>query len=74
MSQWLEATVLPWLLRSARTKWDENIMDLLIGGLVLFFGFHMIPVLPGVRTKIRSSLGAGAYKGLFSLAQYSGWF
>lgn len=47
-------------------------MNMLVGGIALFFGVHMVPILSGVRTKLREALGAGAYKGLFTLGSAVG--
>lgn len=47
-------------------------MNMLVGGITLFFGVHMLPVLSGTRTKLREAMGAGAYKGLFTLASAVG--
>jgi uncharacterized membrane protein len=42
---------------------------LLLGlGLVTFFAVHLLPTAPDVRNGLIARLGAGAYKGLFSLA------
>lgn len=47
-------------------------MTLLIAGLVVFLGCHMLPVLSGVRAGLREKIGAGPYKGLFSLVSLVG--
>lgn len=47
-------------------------MNMLVGGIALFFGVHMLPILSGVRTKLREAIGAGAYKGLFTIASAVG--
>ena len=43
-------------------------MALLIGGLALFLVVHLLPTLPSVRAELVKRLGAGLYRGLFSLA------
>lgn len=48
-------------------------MTLLIAGLVVFLGCHMLPVLSGLRANLRDKLGAGLYKGLFSLVSLAGF-
>jgi uncharacterized membrane protein len=47
-------------------------MTLLLVGLVLFLGSHLVPALPAVRAGLVVSLGEQRYKGLFSLASLSG--
>lgn len=47
-------------------------MLLLIVGLVLFLGFHTVPVLQGTKAALTGKLGANGYKGLFSLGSAIG--
>lgn len=47
-------------------------MALLIGGLALFFVVHLVPMLPSLRAGLMRQLGAGPYRGLFSLASIAG--
>ena len=47
-------------------------MALLVGGLALFLLVHLVPTLPSVRARLIERLGAGAYRGLFSLASIAG--
>ena len=47
-------------------------MALLIGGLALFFIVHLVPTLPWLRAGLIERLGAGPYRGLFSLASIAG--
>ena len=42
-------------------------MTLLIGGLLLFIGAHLVPSQPALRTALIGRVGEGPYKGLFSL-------
>ena len=42
-------------------------MIVLIAGLVVFLGVHLVPTLPRLRSDLMSSLGAGPYKIAFSL-------
>ena len=42
-------------------------MTLLIAGIVVFLGLHLLPTLPGLREKLVSRFGENAYKALFSL-------
>lgn len=42
-------------------------MEILIAGLVLFLGIHLLPAVPGLRNALFKSLGEKKYKGLFSL-------
>jgi uncharacterized membrane protein len=45
---------------------------LLIIGLVLFLGAHLVPTFPTTRADLRVRLGEGGYKGLFSLVSLLG--
>ncbi|HOV03579.1 MAG TPA: NnrU family protein [Kaistiaceae bacterium] len=47
-------------------------MTVLIIGLILFLGVHMVPAFPDLRRALHDRLGEGAYKGLFSLASLVG--
>lgn len=47
-------------------------MTLLILGLIVFLGIHLVPVLPPLRASIASGLGENRYKGLFSLVAGAG--
>ncbi|QDZ29733.1 NnrU family protein [Noviherbaspirillum sp. UKPF54] len=47
-------------------------MTMLILGLVLFLGIHLLPVLAPVRNKLFDALGERKYKGLFSLVSAIG--
>ena len=47
-------------------------MALLITGLALFLLVHLVPALPSVRAGLIERLGAGPYRGLFSLASIAG--
>lgn len=47
-------------------------MSLLILGLVVFIGIHLVPTCPSTRGSLTASLGENAYKGLFSLAAFGG--
>ncbi|MGH8808568.1 MAG: NnrU family protein [Noviherbaspirillum sp.] len=42
-------------------------MEILILGLALFLGIHLLPVLPALRTDVHATLGDKRYKMLFSL-------
>ena len=41
-------------------------MTLMMAGLVLFIGMHLVPVAQGLRTKLAARLGDKGYRGLFS--------
>ena len=43
-------------------------MATLFAGLLLFLGVHLIPAVPGLRSRLASSLGEQRYKGWFSIA------
>lgn len=47
-------------------------MALLIGGLILFFGIHVVPSVGGVRAALVARLGEAGYKILFSLVALAG--
>src|SRR5262245_51488688 len=47
-------------------------MRLLLGGLALFFIVHLVPMLPSLRARLVAGIGAGPYRGLFSLASIAG--
>jgi uncharacterized membrane protein len=47
-------------------------MVLLVCGLLLFIGAHLVPTQPGLRAGLVDKLGAGPYRGLFSLASIAG--
>ena len=42
-------------------------MEILILGLVLFFGIHLVPVMTGMRSRLFGALGEKRYKSAFSL-------
>lgn len=42
-------------------------MSLLIVGIVLFLGLHLVPTLPELRGRLIASLGAGGYRALFAI-------
>lgn len=48
-------------------------MSLLIIGLVVFFGVHLIPSFPDFRNSLIDRFGPMPYKGLFSLASLAGF-
>jgi len=47
-------------------------MALLIAGIVLFIGIHLVPVLTGLRSNLFHTLGEKRYKAVFSLASALG--
>ena len=47
-------------------------MTLLVLGLVLFLGIHLVPALPPLRAAVAGALGEGRYKGMFSLVSAAG--
>ncbi|HEX7636526.1 MAG TPA: NnrU family protein [Noviherbaspirillum sp.] len=47
-------------------------MELLILGLVLFLGIHLVPTLPAFRNKLFAKLGEKRYKGMFSVISAAG--
>ena len=49
-------------------------MILLIVGLALFIAVHLIPSVVPLRTGLIARVGAGAYRGLFSLVAVAGLY
>ena len=47
-------------------------MTLLVVGLVLFLGTHLIPTVPPLREGLVARLGAGGFKGAFTLLSLAG--
>ena len=47
-------------------------MALLIIGIVVFFGFHLLPTVPGLRERLVGRFGENGYKILFSLLSLAG--
>lgn len=47
-------------------------MMLLIVGLIVFLGVHLLPTVPDVRDGLRARLGEGAYKAVFALISLAG--
>jgi uncharacterized membrane protein len=47
-------------------------MPILVAGLILFLGLHLLPALPALRAALVGRLGEGRYKGLFSLLSFIG--
>ena len=47
-------------------------MTLLIAGLVLFLGIHVLPMAGGLRSQLRAAVGDKPYRGLFSLVSVLG--
>jgi uncharacterized membrane protein len=48
-------------------------MLLLIAGLIIFFGVHLVPTNPGLRDSLRERLGATPYQVLFSVLSLLGF-
>lgn len=47
-------------------------MALLIAGIVIFLGIHLVPSFPSLRNTFRELVGANPYRGLFSLVALTG--
>lgn len=47
-------------------------MEILIIGLLLFFGIHLVPAFEETRAALISKLGEGGYKGVFSVISFAG--
>jgi len=48
-------------------------MYILISGIIIFFGMHLVPDLVGVRRKLISGLGETIYQGLFAVISLFGF-
>jgi uncharacterized membrane protein len=47
-------------------------MTLLVVGLIVFLGIHLLPVAPSLRDTLSSRVGANGYRGAFSLLSIAG--
>lgn len=47
-------------------------MVLLVFGLILFFGVHVMPMLPDLRARLVATVGDGLYRGVYSLIALAG--
>ena len=47
-------------------------MTLLVVGLVVFLGIHLVPALPALRKSLLAGMGERGYKGMFSAASLAG--
>ncbi len=47
-------------------------MLLLVLGLILFFGVHIVPMLPDLRARLIATVGDGLYRGLYSIVALAG--
>lgn len=54
-----------------RTRWRHALLVLVIG-LLIFFGIHLVPTQVGLRRGLVQRFGEGAYKGLFALVSVIG--
>ncbi len=48
-------------------------MTLLIIGIIVFLGLHLLPTVSGLRQKLTARLGENGYKALFSLVSIAGF-
>jgi uncharacterized membrane protein len=48
-------------------------MTLLIVGIIVFLGLHLLPAVPGLRERLAARLGENGYKALFSLLSIAGF-
>jgi uncharacterized membrane protein len=48
-------------------------MTLLIVGILVFLGVHMVPTVPGLRERLAGRLGENGYRALFSLLSLAGF-
>jgi uncharacterized membrane protein len=55
------------------TELEGPRMMLLIVGLIIFLGVHLLPTVPDVRDGLRDRLGAGTYMAVFSLLSLIGF-
>ncbi len=47
-------------------------MGILIAGIILFFGIHVVPAVPSLKQALIGRMGEMAYKGLFTLVSFAG--
>lgn len=47
-------------------------MELLAAGLILFFGTHLIPSIPGMKSALTKMVGAKGYRPVFALLSFAG--
>ena len=47
-------------------------MTLMVLGLVLFMGIHLVPTSPTLRARLAARLGEGPYRGLFAIVSAAG--
>jgi uncharacterized membrane protein len=47
-------------------------MTLLVLGIAIFLGIHLLPTVPGLRDRLAARLGANGYRALFSLLSLAG--
>jgi uncharacterized membrane protein len=47
-------------------------MIVMIAGLVLFLGIHLVPTAPALRARLVGRMGENAYRGVFSLVSVTG--
>src|SRR5207248_9694473 len=50
----------------------QLVMTLLVAGLALFLGIHLLPVVPPLRDALQGRLGANGYRGAFTIASLAG--
>ena len=48
-------------------------MIVLLLGIVLFLGIHVVPTTPGTRETLRARLGDGGYRAMFSIVSFVGF-
>jgi uncharacterized membrane protein len=48
-------------------------MTLLIVGVTIFIGTHLVPSAPALRDRLKDRVGGNAYRGLFALASLAGF-
>jgi uncharacterized membrane protein len=48
-------------------------MTMLIAGLILFFGMHVVPMFPELKGSLQSRFGEMPFKGIYSLISLSGF-
>lgn len=47
-------------------------MTVLVAGLIVFLGVHLVPALPGIRAGLAARWGERPYRGIFSLVSFAG--
>jgi uncharacterized membrane protein len=59
-------------MRASQFKGSAHAMMVLIVGLILFLGIHLVPTQPELRDGLKERIGEGPYKIIFALLSFAG--